>query len=564
MERKIIKFDDNYFRLRKLAEQKADSGDYISALSLSYASLRKNFSVETYLDIADIYAEMELYELSNKFYFEYMSKTPKEKWPIAYEELAINFFYMDNTYLSSYYFHKKFDADGFISQDGIDGEIIEFFANEFMAKDSFRIVYPPEKANFEKELKQAKRLIVSGDFTGAKKTLEKIPKGCPQYADGLEQLTMLKFITGDIDGGLESGRAYLAETGENLSAYCNLSSIYHHKKDADKSRYYFLKALEMPIKELQDYYKIATCCLEQNEHETSLKYLEHILRERPFDISMRYLYGLALLNCNRFQPAVEQFKELYLINPQDETKLHYLKLAEEALEFSGDNKMQLQPLSYIDDVPENVQEDNQKLIQTLSALPINKMNSMLKRREVIRAVLWGVKKGDEKTVKNSVLILISSTIPSAKEELLHLLIDSEVMPFTKEMILYVLLISGHKRATPIVKYNCFEVVRPKKFPFEKSSEHEIFFSSYAFAFSRLAMTTVVDLNKIAFSTNKVYSKLKNLELKNSFNKEELSALIVLLAEYKEFKSEKDVLRLFDAEGDKYRKLKELYKGEKQC
>ena len=78
-------------------------------------------------DIADLYADTGLLELSNKFWFLYLNKAPKEKRALAYEELAINYFYLENFWASSYYFHQKLSVDGFISKEGLSQEIIDFF-----------------------------------------------------------------------------------------------------------------------------------------------------------------------------------------------------------------------------------------------------------------------------------------------------------------------------------------------------------------------------------------------------------------------------------------------------
>ena len=122
------------------------------------------------MDIADTYADMELYELSNQYWFYYIDVAPKERVSIAYEELAINYFYMDNMLASSYFLHKKLSVDGFISRDGIDKEILEYFAQSSQNKDDYHIVYPIENADYSKTLRQAKRELVSGNFEKLKIT----------------------------------------------------------------------------------------------------------------------------------------------------------------------------------------------------------------------------------------------------------------------------------------------------------------------------------------------------------------------------------------------------------
>ena len=85
---------------------------------------------EFYEKIAKVYSLMEQYEMSNLYWFRYLYYAPKDKVSMCYEELAINYFYLDNLWASGYYFHKKISVDGFVSKQDIDPEIIDFFSGE--------------------------------------------------------------------------------------------------------------------------------------------------------------------------------------------------------------------------------------------------------------------------------------------------------------------------------------------------------------------------------------------------------------------------------------------------
>ena len=123
---KVILFEKNALRYRKLAEECVEKEDFSRALEflLSAKSLSQNLDV--IMDLADLYAYMNLLELSNKYWFIYMDKAPKDKVSIAYEELAINYFYLDNFWASSYYFHQKLTVDGYINKQGLSQEILDF------------------------------------------------------------------------------------------------------------------------------------------------------------------------------------------------------------------------------------------------------------------------------------------------------------------------------------------------------------------------------------------------------------------------------------------------------
>ena len=91
----FVLFDKNIERFRTLADERAEKEDFLGALKFLLSA--RNIDPENLgiiSDIADLYADTGLLELSNKFWFLYLNKAPKEKRALAYEELAINYFYL--------------------------------------------------------------------------------------------------------------------------------------------------------------------------------------------------------------------------------------------------------------------------------------------------------------------------------------------------------------------------------------------------------------------------------------------------------------------------------------
>jgi len=156
---KIIPFEKDINRYIKLATCRIENKDYLGALSMLFDGERICKNYEFYEKIAKVYSLMEQYEMSNLYWFRYLYYAPKEKASTCYEELAINYFYLDNLWASGYYFHKKISVDGFVSRKDIDPEIIDFFSGEEAKKYAFRIVYPYDKADYSLELTNAKRFI---------------------------------------------------------------------------------------------------------------------------------------------------------------------------------------------------------------------------------------------------------------------------------------------------------------------------------------------------------------------------------------------------------------------
>ena len=107
MASKILPFDNGKEKYIKLAKKRIEENDYSGALSTFFTALGSGNDYEILKEIATIYTAIEQFEMSNLYWFRYLYYAPKDKTACAYEELAVNYFYLDNLWASGYYFHKK-------------------------------------------------------------------------------------------------------------------------------------------------------------------------------------------------------------------------------------------------------------------------------------------------------------------------------------------------------------------------------------------------------------------------------------------------------------------------
>ncbi len=553
----IIQFEKNENIYLRLADEKLDGGDLAGALAFLFDAYAVNSSVETLMDIADVYSQMSLYELSNKFWFYYMEKAPKDKVSIAYEELAINFFYMDDFLTSGYYFHQKLAVDGFVSREGLDQEIIDFFSGEEAKNNSYYIAYPFDKADYSYVVKRAKRALSAGNFPEAIKQFKSIPIECLDE-ESAGELAIAYLMNDQPDTSAAVARESLAIHGENVTALCNLSNVYEFKEDFEKSEYYYNKALECVKGDKNEEYKLVTCAIERQDHKTVHKCLKKILEDRPYDIVMRFFYGLSLLNVGDNQGAKEELCQAYRLDPSDKIYKFYAeyvtKLCKE--DYKCENYL---PLRYIKRLPEQVEEEYKKKIKELASNP-NKIPSALKKESVRKAVEWGIYYG-EKLARQCVFILATAFTPYAKSTLRNVLMDGEVENSVKQVIIYAFTVNGYKERYGVVDRNFFFRLKAKKVECEKELAGALYLSAYGLALSRMAFTGVEQLDKIATSINKIYKKFKGVITESEVTNEEISALAVWLCKFSRFETEKEVMRVFEIKKEKLQLLLKLYKGE---
>lgn len=563
LKQRVTSVDAYYEKCRKIANGYIEKGEYLRALSFLHSFTDKKSQLERLMDLADVYAEMGLYELSNRCWFKYIDKAPKDKISIAYEELAINFFYLDNLLTSSYYFHKKVATDGFISREGIDKEILDYFEQSTNGKHNYHLAYPFEMADYSYTLKEAKRALVVGDVKSALNKYNQIPKGCKQYKDAQTELSVAQFLSGEVEQGIETCRAVIKEEGGDLITYCHLSSMYKYNDDLEKSKIYFERALEFLPKNIDEHFKLATCALEQGKTSLAIEHLEIVLKERPYEVSLKYFYGLALINVKRYEDAKIQFSQLSIISPNDvAVKYYYDFVSNLSLENEKSQKLEgFLPLSYIEGLPEKEAKLRAKKISELTDVIDKKRVVSLKNPTMKEYLKWGLQYGNDGIARKSIF-LISCGDDSLETMLLDYLLNNEADSELKRIISYMLILKGRKKKFGVVSHNFYVSIKPRKFAFENTAQGEVFFNAYALCLSKMAFTGLDVADKVAFSVDKLYKKHSENTGVLALNGDELGALIALNANVKNI-GEREILKIFDLKKNRFTQIKKLLQGEIQ-
>ncbi len=556
MEQKLIQFEKNENRYIKLATECIERDDLDGALSFLFNALELNRTAETLMDIADVYAQMGLYELSNRYWFYYMEKATKDKVSIAYEELAINFFYMDDFLSSSYYFHQKLTVDGVLSKEGLDPEIIEFFSGEEFKKNSYYIAYPFDKADYSYMAKRAKRALSVGNYLEAIKLFSGIPSECLDE-ESAGDFAVAYLMSDQPEMSATVARDSLAMHGDNMTAFCNLSNVYDYKEDFEKSEYYYKKALELVKGNKNEEYKLATCAIERNDHETVKKCLNQILSERKYDCTMLFFYGLSQLNTGDLEGGCQTLSKAYRLDPTDFIFKFYAELSNKLVKGEGREYL---PAKYLKSLPESLSKEYEKKLDAL-AVVAQKKSVSLKKEEYKKVVEWGLYCGED-LARKSVYILACDFSPYAKRTLKNYLLDSEGITPVKQVILYALTVNSVKDRLAIVDRNFFFRVKAKKLVFEKKEQSTLYVCAYALAFSKMVFFGVDNLDKIAEIFNQIYHRLSKVLSAEDITADELASLAVFLCKFPRFQLESEVTRVFEVKKEKLQQLVRLYKGEK--
>ncbi|MBO4251109.1 MAG: tetratricopeptide repeat protein [Clostridia bacterium] len=521
---RIVEKAESLTVYKRLADEKADAGDFAGALGLYLTVLKARKTLSAIADVADCYADMGLLELSNYYWFLYLTVAPKDKESVAYEELAVNYFYMDNLWASSYYFRLKVERDGFIAEEGLDEEILNFFTSSDGLRDFYYIAYPYDKADYSNIAKIAKRAFSAGDISRAIHAYRKIPAECRTEEISGDFATAL-FLEKNDDEAIEVCKDSLARHGDNVNAYCNLSSVYSARGDVDKAEYYYSRALDARKGADSENYKIAACAIERGDDLTAKNSISRILKERPYDDVMTFFYALACVNLGDFEAGKKMMESARRISPEDEIYGYYSELVNEIYENNSLADGFL-PFKYAKTLPKSVESEiKREISKVMSGKADKSFSSDLKFRKDLR---YALKFEEVNTAKNAAYLLGVSDRAEDKEGVNSALIDGEVHDDVKCALVYLLIVGGEKRRINVVLSDCFYSLKPKKVVFEKKNDAGLYMSAYALALVKTLRWETVDSAKIAFNMNLLYTEYAETVRFNGFQAEDLAALSFLL------------------------------------
>ncbi len=556
---KVLPFLNNVDTYIKIAEKHTSEGDFACALGYYFSALKlQPKSLQVISGIASLYSEMSLYEQSNKFWFYYLSICSEEgNLTLAYEQLGENYFYLDNFWVSSYYFHKKISMDGFVSQQNISQELSDFLSQSIDIRSAYHIAYPFERADFSFRIKGAKRAFSSGDYSSACLIYSSIPKECLDE-ECCGEYAMSLFMCKEDRKVIDTCKHSIKMHGENLTAYCNLSTLYKAKGDVEKSAYYYNKALECRKGKEDEVYKLATVAIEQGDDLTAEECIEEVLKDRIFDPTMLFYSGVSKVNKGNFLGGAEMFKKAYRICPYDGVLKYYAEYFERACE-SGKDLENVCPLKYDKKYPE---KQIRKFKRFIKSVENKDVISVVKDQKNIDILGWGLVNLDEESAKTCSAILAFSGEKKCEEQLMKLLINPEVLDDRKRLIIFTLIICKYKRKISLTAGEYFVKFKPKKIVCEDKPNGDLFLSAYAYAMSRMAFSHVEELDKIAFNVNKAYKEYSDILINNGFTCEEIAVLAVYMCNFGHIKDLKKLCKSFGVKPEKIVGFTNAIKGEK--
>ena len=548
MEEKILSFNNSEV-FRNLAGKYANEGNYVKALNFLFTALENcKDKLDILADIAQIYSDMDLFDLSNKYWFKFLDKAPKIDKGLAYEELLSNYFYLEKIWIAGYYFQCKLEQDGKLDKLNIDEDIINFFSEqsslvEKKKRKQYYTVYPLEKADYSHIEETASQSMLLGDRITAVQMLLTIPPE-KRTEKIVQDIACACYFTGDIDTIIKVCLQSLNCFGDNITALSYLSIAYKMKNNNEKSEFYYRKALSLiKSKEYiehkkaknfkEDAYKIFSCAIEHCDYQVINEYANIVISDRPYDANMYYFYAINCLNMGNYDKAVELFAYICKIEPDNLLFLEMLKLSKDF----ANGKIQIGqylPFDYIKEFPKKLCQKYKTMADKMLLGDKNGKVVVLNNKK-LQMLCGGVIYGDSKTSESCAHVLASCNTGAVKEQLRNMLLMPEIPLDIKRLFIYSLIIGKTREKIGVVANDIYKKAKLSKLSFENKVFGKMFFSAYAVAYAWALTWNISKPFKVASVSEKTYNLFHLDMLNNGLSPDEITAVIMYRCNFPEIK-----------------------------
>ncbi len=376
--------DDGLGMYYEKAMQKYDDGDFVGCLELLFTARELlddpycEDDLTLLLEIADTYAEMGLFDESNKYYF--ILTQYNYSLDEVFYSLIKNFILAGDLELAVYYLNFGMEVGLLNSDDGFSLEELEDLMKP-----------PPEKPRLMKEsdsdylLQVARQLVNSHDTDFAKQMLASVPPHSKNYVDAKNFLALIEIGNGNAEKGIEHCDDVLELSPSDISALT--AKLVARKMQGDEKEVEELKnaLADMDITDLSDLGKAAMCMAEIGDSALTAKYCDRILKESPYERNIMLVGALAHANIGNRARAKDLIVSLCTVYGYDYTAKYYARIID-----AHDGKTTL-PLTFVMDAAEKARRI-EKIEKALGQAtnPIDFVRSYEEDEELFEAVMWSV------------------------------------------------------------------------------------------------------------------------------------------------------------------------------
>ena len=447
--KKFIQDADYYYQK---AFDKSDAGDLIGCLE--FLRRAQSFSGDPYcnenlairLEIAAIYAELGLYEESNREY--YSLAAVDYALDEVYYGLIKNYAMLDMPEQAAHYLSFGIETGALLPEDDIESIDLGF-----LKKNEAPHIRLVKENDCTHTVRAARQLLCSSDTEFARKLLKTVSESSEQYNEASNYLALIEIGEGNVEEGIRLCDRVLENEPLNLYALTTrvLAFELGERKADARSAVAALDALD--FNEWPDTAKVALCAAQIGDAEIAYKYLLRSLAFAPYDRELLLLHVLTSANLGKRREAKDAAVTLQALYPTDVTVRYYAREIDKASPAP----------TFFGLVPELPKDECKKLGEILEqavetyGVTGKLFRAMQKNGELNEAVLWGLTLGN---TLSATLARILARDPAGYSTVTELLVDPDYSIISKKEIFFELLCGERVREIPMTVNHQLQWYRP--------------------------------------------------------------------------------------------------------
>ncbi|MBO5240833.1 MAG: tetratricopeptide repeat protein [Clostridia bacterium] len=551
---KVEKIDYDIDRLGFMADKYYNEGKFLSALRFAYRQYELcGGDGDIFTRLADIYEGMGLHASAINWLYKYMDVGEEQDFPEIFESLAVNYLNMGQENCSAYYYNRLIDVDESLPIEAKQ-DILDVFSKPKNA--GFRFVYPPEAADYSKELDAGSRALKAGDCKRAVEMFRQIEKGSKQYAQAKEMQAVAHLLAGEEDEAERICLELLETKPEDTRALATLSAVYLEQEKKEESQKIALKLYESKQDNSDDLYKVATVCCENGLHEQAFEKFCELEKLLPFDGRMLYFKAVAAYKCGKLEESEKAFDVLCGVYPDAEVAKYYLRALRRRE--VGETLNEADAPDYLYHLPKAERESRCRSLLQIGSCPKDEAQLFGLIALHDGYFRWCFDEMDGADHDLQYLGIVTAVHVRADDFLRDVLLDCEVVDVLKVETLRLLYERNEDMNLGLVLSHIYRRLRLRKIKIGRKKRKR-FLAGYAKIASRFVAVHFGYSETMKNAAENLYAALEEREKLDLIEKEDdVACAIYLLSRFKELGNDLvAVAKAFDANVERVAELKEI-------
>ncbi len=473
MKGKVIAFNSDENNLIRLAAKYSDEKNYYAALRMVHKKINLyGAEPDDWLFLAEICDEMDMYETSINYWFRYLAVCDEEDIADAYEGLAVCYYNIGNEPQSAYYYNKLLTVDKDIPPEG-KMEIANMFARS--AKDMYKIVYPPEKADYSDDIDVGVKLLREHRYEDAKARLKRVHPASKQAPLAKNYLAVCHLVTGNSDDAEKECLEILEKNPNDVQAFATYCATLVEKQETAKSKQVAKKLCSISTENPDELYKIATVCCESGLHAEAYEKFSILENFVKYDITLLFFKAVAAFKSEQYDKSLKEMAKILNLFPNAEVVRYYYNELRSYIEGEGELPSDI---NYFYKIPQRERERRIKFLAVILEIRADDLKAYVKEFDLKPLLRWCFDEFDGQEPELQLLAIKIAIKADIKDFIEEILLDSTVNDVMKIELLQRIFERNKETEISVVLCDIFKSINFYRLYIGRA-KNKIFVSAYS-------------------------------------------------------------------------------------